>query len=377
VFKQGGKVQSEGRTEGELLDAAIEILTGNLPAGWAVEKISSGDDPEPRDLTIKSPMGNAQANVLVEARQDVSAHDVQVLMGGPWRRWRKQAGNQPILLIAPYIGPRVRDLLEEEEISYVDLTGNVRISLNYPGIYIRTEGAQRNPSGTKAKAGLKGAKVGAIVRVLVDAKPPLTGADIARTSNVNEGYVSRVLETLSDEGLIDRESFGPVTDVDWPALLRRRSQALDLFRTPGSYRYVARQGVRGLLTVLPSVPSDPPPTITGSFAAERLSPVASASLLVVYTMNPKMLADDLNLLPSDTGADTILVRPENNVMFARSAEDPTGLTWAAPSQVAIDCLAGDGRMPSEGEAVIDWMREDESRWRAPSIKALPGLGGQT
>ena len=361
---------SDMATESELLDATIQVLTSILPKDWVVEKISLGGDPEPQDIAIRAPISNSQANVLVEARREVSAHDVQVLMGGPWRRWRRQAGNQPILLIAPYIGPRVRDLLEEEDVSYVDLTGNVRISLNYPAIYIRTEGAQRNPSAGKTKAGLKGAKVGAVVRVLVDSRPPYAGADIARASNVTEGYVSRVLETLSDEGLIDRVSFGPVTDVDWPALIRRRSRALDLFRTPGSYRYVARRGARGLLTVLPSMGSDPTPTITGSFAAERLAPVASASLMVVYTMDPSTLADGLSLIPADAGADTILIRPDNPVVFARTSRDQDGLTWAAPSQIAIDCLAGDGRMPSEGEAVIEWMDEDESRWRAPSIDAL-------
>jgi hypothetical protein len=364
------------KTANELLEGAIQILTSNLPKEWVVEKIASGDDPEPRDLVIKTPRGSGQAVVLVEARPEVSAHDVQVLMGGPWRRWRKQAGNQPILLIAPYIGPRVRELLTEEDVSYVDLTGNVRITLDFPGIYIRTEGAQRNPSGAKTRAGLKGAKAGAVVRVLIDSAPPFTGADIARASNVNEGYVSRILDTLSDEGLIDRESFGPVAGVDWPALIRRRAGALDLFRTPGAYRYVARKGARGLLSMLPSAQSEPAPTVTGSFAAERLAPVTAASLLVVYTMNPRELADDLGLLSSDAGADTVLVRPDNNVVFARSTEDQNGLYWAAPSQVAIDCLAGDGRMPSEGEAVIEWMREDESRWRAPSIKALLGSGDQ-
>jgi IclR helix-turn-helix domain len=73
--------------------------------------------------------------------------------------------------------------------------------------------------------------------VLADAAPPYTGADIARAADVNEGYTSRILETLQEEGLIDRERFGPVTRIDWPAMLRRRAQALDLFGTSGTYRY--------------------------------------------------------------------------------------------------------------------------------------------
>lgn len=363
-------MQPGQETEAQLLNSAIEVLSRRLPPDWVVEKASIGGDPEPRDLIIKAPNAASQALVLVEARPDVSARDVQVLMGGPWKRWRRQAGNQPILLIAPYIGPRVRELLTEESVSYLDLTGNVRISLNYPGVFIELQGTQRDPSRAKPRVGLRGAKVGAVVRVLADAAPPYTGAEIARTANVNEGYLSRVLEKLSDEGLIERESFGPVTGVDWPAMLRRRAQTLDLFRIAGTYRYVARQGARALLENLKDSGSDPPPTITGSFAAARLAPVAAPTLLVVYTLTPRELAEELGLLPAEAGADTVLIRPDNEVVFARSKADEGGLTWAAPSQVAIDCLAGSGRMPAEGAAVIEWMRDNESQWRSPSIEAL-------
>jgi hypothetical protein len=75
------------------------------------------------------------------------------------------------------------------------------------------------------------------------------------------------------------------------------------------------------------------------------------------------------LFPAEAGADTVLTRPDNNVAFARAKPDG-GIAWAAPSQVAIDCLAGTGRMRSEGEALIEGMRQDESRWRWPSIRDL-------
>ena len=41
-----------------------------------------------------------------------------------------------------------------------------------------------------------------------------------------------------------------------------------------------------------------------------------------------------------------------------------GLTYVSPTQVALDCLAGNGRMPAEGEAVLTWLAENESAWRA-------------
>ena len=357
------------RTERELLDSAIDVLTGRLPGNWTVEKISLGGDPEPQDLIIKGPQPSAQPPVAVVARSDVSVRDVQVLMGGPWRRLRRQMGNYPILVVAPYVSPKVRELLAEESVSYVDLTGNIRISLDQAGVFIETQGAQRDPSTTKQRRGLRGAKAGAVVRVLVDAAPPYTGAEIAKAANVNEGYVSRILETLGDEGLIERQSPGPVMGVDWPAVLRRRAQVLDLFRPTGSHRYIARQGARGLVEQLATRGPVATPTITGSFAAARLAPVAAPTLLVMYTMTPRELAQELDLLPAEAGADVVLVRPTNKVVFARAVRDD-GSVWAAPSQVAMDCLAGSGRMPAEGDAVIGWMRENESAWRYPSIEAM-------
>lgn len=359
------------RSERELLDAAAEALTRRLPPNWAVEKQPSPGDTGAADLVIKTAKSGEQALIFVEVKANVSPRDVEALLGGPWRRWRRQMGNQPILLVAPYIGPRVRELLTEENVSYLDLTGNTRITLDYPGIFIETQGASHDPLSTKTRSGIRGAKAGAVVRVLVDAPPPYTGAEIARAANVNEGYLSRILKTLVDDGLIDRESFGPVTRVDWQAILRRRAQALDLFRPTGTYRYVARQGASALLDYLRNrPPSDRrPPTVTGSFAAARVAPVAAPTLLVLYTMNPREFESELDLLPAETSADTVLLRPDNDIPFARFKPD-RGIAWAAPSQIAIDCLAGSGRMPSEGEALIDWMREHESEWRYPSVRAL-------
>jgi hypothetical protein len=111
---------------------------------------------------------------------------------------------------------------------------------------------------------------------------------------------------------------------------------------------------------------------TGSFAAVRLAPVAAPSMLVAFCSNPSAVARALGLLPADEGANVALVRPFDSVVFARSVSSG-GIRFAAPSQVAVDCLAGNGRMPSEGEALLGWMADNEDRWRARSLAEVdPG-----
>ena len=358
---------TQDRDEAELFDGAITILKDRLPADWSVEKTRLAGAEEDRDLLLKAPDGSASAAVMVEVRSTFAPRDVQSLLGGLMRRLRKQTGEMPILLVAPFLSPRTRELLAEERISYVDVTGNVRIDLRQPAVYIEAQGAQRDPTASPRSRGIRGAKAGAVVRVLVDVRPPYIGAEIARSAKVNEGYNSRILDSLQDEGLIERLPHGPVTEVDWPALIRRRAGALDLFKDVGTYGFVARNGPGRELTALREMENERSFVITGSFAAARIAPVAVPAMLVLYAMDPKRLADRLGLMSVENGADITLVRPDNDVVYDR-AESDDGLLWAAPSQIAIDCLSGGGRMPAEGEALIGWMRANEDLWRASSMQ---------
>ena len=55
---------------------------------------------------------------------------------------------------------------------------------------------------------------------------------------------------------------------------------------------------------------------------------------------------------------------------------PFGIRYVSPSQVVVDCLTGNGRMPSEGEALLNWMLANEQEWRpnslANAVEAGPG-----
>jgi Domain of unknown function (DUF1905)/Bacteriocin-protection, YdeI or OmpD-Associated len=65
-------------------------------------------------------------------------------------------------------------------------------------------------------------------------------------------------------------------------------------------------------------------------------------------------------------------RPFDRVVWLQTSVDG-GLRYAAPSQVAVDCLSGNGRMPAEGEALLEWMLANESEWRADSLHSIPPM----
>jgi hypothetical protein len=53
------------------------------------------------------------------------------------------------------------------------------------------------------------------------------------------------------------------------------------------------------------------------------------------------------------------------------------MSYVAPTQVALDCLSGNGRMPAEGEAVLSWLEANEAAWRVPSLDDITPMSKAT
>jgi hypothetical protein len=84
---------------------------------------------------------------------------------------------------------------------------------------------------------------------------------------------------------------------------------------------------------------------------------------MIYTQDPRSLADFLDLRPSESGTNVWLLSPFDPVVFDRSSVRD-GLVCAAFSQVAADLLTSPGRGPVEGDELLRWMKENENVWRA-------------
>jgi hypothetical protein len=368
------------KSETSLTDQAVAWLAARMPRGWEVE--GSDQPPEgsalPADsrISLKGPNGTI-STVAVEEKQTVAPRTVINELAPRVQSARNMGAHLPLLVVSPWLSLRAQTLLGEAEISYIDLTGNALLRIDNPPFYLQTAGAERNPwPKERGRAQLRGAKAARLIRLLIDVRPPYGVLEIAEATALAPGYVSRLLDTLYREALIERAPRGPVESVDVAALLRRWAAHYDVFGTNDAQGFIATEGLERLLSRLAA---EPPignkSTITGSFAAGRIAPVASPALLLLYHEAPALLARDLGLLPTDEGADVMLLRPFDPIVFARNQIDD-GLRYAAPSQVVVDCLTGNGRMPAEGEALLDWMLGAEDRWRLDSLQNLPLQAGR-
>lgn len=365
----------------ELLEQAQEALASRLPDGWEVERAYGRGSSADQDVrfAIGDPNSGGSGSLIVEAALNFAPADVERLLGGMSRRLLDAAGTQ-ILLVSTFLSPRSRELLEREGVNYLDLTGNTRIVLRHPGLFVETSGANRRPKTDKvdASAGLSGPTVGRIVRFLAEVEPPYGVLDIEEQTKVSRGYVSRVLERLSEEALIQREKRGKVESVDWPALLRRRSEEVDLLKVNSLRRsYITPRGVRATFESLTTSSLVEQLLVTGSFAAVRKAPIAAPAMLMMYLVpggrTPYFdeIQDEFGLLPSNESPDLMLFWPPNDRIVERPDRETGSATqFVNLPQLVVDCLGGPGRMPAEGEALLEWMQLNQSEWRFDSLADL-------
>ncbi|MGH9307719.1 MAG: hypothetical protein ACRD0I_12670 [Acidimicrobiales bacterium] len=365
--------------ENDLVSRAVDWLARAVPTGWTVEINSTAygvpNLPEPQrldraiDITTNQSM---RGTLIVEAKRSFTPRDVDIFNQSLARQLRTVGHNAPILVVSEWLGQRTRELLEEQGISYLDLTGNALIRLDNPAVFIRSMGSARAPKPVqRGTVRLRGAKAGRVLRLLLDVRPPFGVREVASATGVAVSYVSHLLDFFDQEALIERSKRRRVESVDIPRLLRRWGNEYDVYRTNETSSYVARQGAQQVLEqIRGSAALSTPVVVTGSFAAVRLAPVAAPSLLALYCNDPDALAVPLDLLPADEGSNVALLKPYDRVVWDRTSTADR-ISYAAPSQVAVDCLTGNGRMPAEGDALLNWMTQNESAWRLPALVKEP------
>jgi hypothetical protein len=335
------------------LNEAASRVRPLLPADWKVE--ASATSATTGTLTVLAPDGTS-ASVYVIADDRFEPRDLE--------RWRLPPG--PTLVAADWLSPRARELLRELDAGYIDDTGNIELRLSEPALFIRTTGADRDPNPRPNKApSLRGPRAWALLRTLVEVAPPYTAGGLAADLAIDDGYVSRVLQVLADERLIERRPRGPVTSVSWEPLLRRLVTSYSLLDANETTTWIASAGAAQLVRDLTSVRAGRW-AVTASLVASSIAPVAAPEIAVIYADDPERLAKKARLLRATSGTNVILATPYDPIVFRRG-HFIAGAPAVSIAQATADALTGPGRMPAEGEALLTWMRRKPSSWQARNL----------
>jgi hypothetical protein len=354
---------NSGISGNSLLARATDALSARLPDGWSVSLLKSapkgtGYQPDAL-LSVRAPDGSA-SRLVVEAKRGMTAASAASL--APQLNAAATLNDASTLLVADYLSPIARDRLMAAGVSYLDFTGNIRIALNKPGLFIELRGADTNPAPTdKGTRSLKGGAAARIVRSLCDNRPPIGIRELAQRTGTNPGYVSRVVALLEQEDVIGRDKSGRLITVKWQDLLRRWAQDYALMRSNRFALFLEPRGTEAFTRRLRSFKDRY--AITGSRAVPRGAEFAPARTITCYVPSIEQAATALDLRPIDSGGNVLLVEPFDQVVWERMREGDS-LSLVAVSQCAVDLMTGTGREPSEAEALLRWMEENEREWRA-------------
>jgi hypothetical protein len=341
-------VRNMAKQDNNLLRDALRELQRRLPPGWSAAR-HAGSSVEVHAADRRT------GALAIEVRTRLAPKDVRPLA----ELFTKERGTP--LVFAPFLTESTRARLRERDVSYLDATGNARVVLAKPGLFIETSGASEDPNREERVArSLRGAKAGRVVRALIELKSPPGVRDLAGITKIDAGYVSRVLSFLDTEALITRGARGRIERVDWPALLRRWAREAPIEGRAQLRTFFEPRGLAALTKRLATL--DEPYAITGSIAAATLAPLAPARLATIWVRDAEAVAAHLALRPADAGANVLLAEAGDDSVFD-GAFERDGVRFAAPAQVAVDLLTSPGRSPQEGEELIDWMKSNEERWR--------------
>ena len=315
-------------------------------------------------VRVQAPDGQ-NAVLLVQAKRLLSTRDVPIALE-PLRQAASRWGSDVeaiSVLAARYLPPATRERIAEAGASYIDATGNMLIAAEHPALFLADRGADRDPwrGPGRPRGTLKGAPAARVVRALIDFTPPYTAPALAKRAGSSSGATYRVIEFLEEEGLLERQRYGPIHDVRWRKLLLRWSEDYGFAQSNTVQTFLEPRGLNALTDRLAAA-DDLDYVVTGSLAAERVAAYAPARLATVYVRDLSSAAEALGLRPTETGANVALATGKYDAVFDR-ADVVDGLRVAALSQVAVDLLTGPGRNPNEASALLDWMEANESRWR--------------
>lgn len=264
------------------------------------------------------------------------------------------------LLVVPFMGDAGRERCHEVGVAWLDLSGNVRIVA--PGLRILVEGRRNRFKQPGRPSSVFAPKSARIVRwLLVHPDRPMTQREIARATDMDEGFTSRIVGRLEADGFVVRRAGGKIQPRDPDMLLDAWREAYDFSRHRIVRGHVPARSGDGLLKRLADALDEHGQAYaaTGVAAAWLLTRFAGFRIATLYLREdptPQVL-ESISFREDLKGANTWLVIPNDEGVFQDTA-DRDGVRCVHPVQAYMD-LKGHPERAAEAAAHL---RRELLKW---------------
>lgn len=341
-------------TEKQLVAEVPAALESVLDVPHEDVKVEAGSEA---DLLVSAAGHSFVVEVLGAASPGALAAHASHVTAAARRQGRKAV---PVLVV-PFMGDAGRRVCEDAGIPWFDLSGNARIVA--PGIRIIVDGRPNRFRGPGRPASIFAPKSARVVRWLLENEGrALTQREIARATDMTDGFVSRIASRLEGESYVVREASGA---------LRVKDAALLLDAWRDEYRFdkhvllqghvAARSGDALARFVGDTLAAGSVEyAATGLAAAWQMTHFAAFRIATFFLAEspPKELREKLNFREDARGANLWLVLP-NDVGVFHGAETQGGLRCVHPVQAYVDLKAH----PERATEAAERLRSELLSWR--------------
>lgn len=261
------------------------------------------------------------------------------------------------ILVVPYMSKAGAETADRRGLNWLDLSGNAHIRDEDLHIWIqgrpdrlRAVGRPSSPFAPKSARVTR--------TLLLDPARWWRQKDLADSTGLDDGNVSRIVRRLEDEDLLERRE----------RELRPRDPDLLLDAWAQDYRFDRHQVVLGHLSGggmevardLDERLADAEVThaFTGLPAAWAMSGFARFRLTSVYVVgDPHLVAEETEMRLGEKGANVQLLGPDDDGVFAGATEF-NRLPCVAPVQAYLDLLS----LPERSREAADHLRAERMAW---------------
>lgn len=341
-------------TEKQLVADVPAALASLLDVPQEDVKVEAGSEA---DLLVSAAGHSFVVELLGAASPGaLAAHASQVAAAA-----RRQGRRAVPLLVVPFMSDAGRRVCEGASIPWFDLSGNAHIVA--PGIRIIVDGRPNRFRGPGRPASIFAPKSARVVRWLLENEGrALTQREIARATDMTDGFVSRIVSRLEHESYVLREPGGALRVKD-PALL------LDAWRD--EYRFDKHVLLQGHVAARSGdalarfvgdtlVEGSVEHAATGLAAAWQMTHFAAFRIATFFLAEPpsKELREKLGFREDARGANLWLVLPNDAGVF-HGAETRDGLRCVHPVQAYVDLKAH----PERATEAAERLRSELLSWR--------------
>ncbi len=343
--------------EKQALPAILDQLAELLGLQADVLNVQRAEPVHAPDFIVEA----GKTTFVIEYRHSASAGGIAGAIQHLENYARTVRKSAVCLIVVPFMEKAGRELCDKAQVSWLDLSGNARITA--PGLRVWIEGRPNKYSRRGRPLNVFAHKSSRITRLLLlDWKRFQTQANLARAANLDDGYVSKVVRRLVDAQLIVENDQGAVRPRDPSILLDAWASEYDFQRHQIIKGTVAaRTGEELVSRLVEKLEHESIEyALTGLAAAWLANHFAAFRLGTIYVRSrpSKSFFESIEFWEEEKGANLWFVVPNDEGVFQGSQHIDDKIC-VSDVQIYLDLKA----QPERAQEAAEKLRQTRLNWQ--------------